>query len=913
LSLALQHQRNKFMLFDSSGYVSREGENADAVFGVRMLPPISIRLHTSAMTVDESNTGVVVRATSAQGAVKGAEALVVGGVATFTDLMFTGSEPHSAVLTFTAGTQGDAPVQGNTLLSGAISVNRIMLKHQLAFAPQSFVQRTVKYVELKNDEFFVIPSIIVQVKDSARQIDSSPMSEEDSLQMTTSGGINPELSADTSRPFVNGIASFINVKFKPSKEGKVTLKFTFNNGAQQPVQLESGEIRFEKDLLAATAGASPVDHVRSQIQQCKFIGTSTTCPVSIKFADEFTTQTSFVYKEGQEFSATVGAPIPLVRVTLADRFGRAQDKAGLSENAPVLVAYTGEAPGAESLLVTKGSPPANEGVYQNGEYVFSCLQFARLPGQLSKIRFIALDKDDRLPYQLMSTISTGFVTVVGNAVSNFDLRFGADSSISRPAQPFSAMLNMALPPIHVELVDSANQFDDTDSSTVIIASASSGKIDDNGGRELVKNGKATFAALKFSTVADEATITFTAVQTHNAVAGKSITTGLFTLTTTAIPTFELAFSDTVDVNNMVSHPFQPFVFRNMSDGNPTIVASIIVRDSAHQVAPVGAATKITIEVLCDEGRLGGGQPAAVIQSTTGCVCANFSSRITAQDPDYAEGTPFYLRYIVTAATGTAAGLIGSSLVVGPITVEATQQKQSTCAAHLQSPTVVTEFRLEPTELRQRAAATVAGLAFLMSVDETRVVLDLSTVADISRIDHLTLAQWSGAKVSLNFGEPAADDANQKSSAQLAADFVALRLRCEANSLSLAAAYYATDVKNCDAAQFTQSLAETKLCAAGATLPKCQCYAIGVIASWGQACFDDKTVASELLTVCDELSACGDAEIRNVCTHVLANDPRSLLWLWLLLGATGAVAIGIFVLYKRGYLTRRRTTLHKDDD
>ena len=168
--------RNRFINFvPSSSFFAYENIGNTAVLGLAM-PPIVIQLYTSSMESDVSNTGLVIQATTEQGTLEGAEALVVRGVATFSNLAFVGTAPRSSVITFTAGTQGGLPVQQYSLSSGAVSVaiTAIKAKH-FSFAQSSFIQSTEqRSVRLDTATgTFVIPSIIVQMKDSAYQIDST--------------------------------------------------------------------------------------------------------------------------------------------------------------------------------------------------------------------------------------------------------------------------------------------------------------------------------------------------------------------------------------------------------------------------------------------------------------------------------------------------------------------------------------------------------------------------------------------------------------------------------------------------------------------------------------------------------------------------------------------------------------------
>ena len=177
LQLVTTTQRNKFMLFDEDrSFIPRENQGNTAVLGTPM-PVIVINIYDSAMAKDATNTGLIITASTPQGTLSGAEALVVRGVATFKELVFTGSPPRSAVITFTAGTQAALPVAGSTLLSGSLSVTSTAIKAKhLSFSYTSSANaQTALAIATGPTGGFEIPPVTVNVLDSGYSFDPTAM------------------------------------------------------------------------------------------------------------------------------------------------------------------------------------------------------------------------------------------------------------------------------------------------------------------------------------------------------------------------------------------------------------------------------------------------------------------------------------------------------------------------------------------------------------------------------------------------------------------------------------------------------------------------------------------------------------------------------------------------------------------
>jgi hypothetical protein len=882
--------RNRFMLFDrASSSITMENQGGTAVLGVP-LRPVVINLYTSAMELDTSNTGLIITATTPQGTLSGAEALVVRGVAQFAELTFVGVAPRSAVITFTAGTQGATAVARATLLSGAMVVSVTAVKAQyLSFARASQIQTTAIKLAETNEEF-TITSIIIQMLDSARQIDTTASNIDLELVLPTSCVIKGDIS-QVRATVSNGVAVFSGLTF-------TNCPTTFFIGVSDPtstarVPLSSGQVAVERNLLTADA-RQVLQNARAFLARCVEVS-DTSCPLTLAFAAEWGPYSSFVFAAEQPFAASVGSTIPTIVVELRDEFG--VSTLFPASVAPQLVAYTADDPAAEQLLVTKDG--ANRGVYQKGRYYFSCLQFASAPAGLVRIQFMPVDESGTPAIRLEgitrgAPLRTGFATVTSVPTPAYGLRFAADVSvIAYAGQASSAVLNVALPAVTVEVTDSRGELDTTDSTTVIVASVSAGQLDATGARERVTRGRATFHGLKFSSMVDEPLLAFRAYQSARALAGRSLSTGRFMLTTLPVAEFNLGFLPQLTAESQVTHAFKSFIFQNLTDA--VVRASIVVLDSAHQRATAVTST-IYISPSSEQVNLDSSELKS-IDSRSACACANFSNRITGYKDGYQPGTPIYVTYTAVDASGL---LRGKTVVAGPIVVGSLLAGATTCAANLVAPVVVAEFRM--TVAQFRAANVRSQLAYLMGIELGRVTVQDASLTSITRVDHSTLATWVGSKAAIVFGDPLPASTNQKTSAQLAADFVGLRPRCDTVSvLKLEAAYYQQDDQKCSPDGFRASITTSRQCADQSILNPCQCYNLGVFAAWGFACAEDKAVLSEFLEICKDLADCAEVEIYDVCQTVLANEETSWTWAYIVLGCGLGLIVIVLVLRRTGIL------------
>ena len=882
LTVTAAGARSTFINFvPSSSFFAYENIGNTAVLGLAM-PPIVIQLYTSSMESDVSNTGLVIQATTEQGTLEGAEALVVRGVATFSNLAFVGTAPRSSVITFTAGTQGGLPVQQYSLSSGAVSVaiTAIKAKH-FSFAQSSFIQSTEqRSVRLDTATgTFVIPSIIVQMKDSAYQIDSSV----NNLAVTLN--VDPQ-SISVSSPdtiMTSGIASYASLTFSNARAAGVTITVAekYPTGARS--SLSSALINVIVDPLGE--GTDRQSNQLTEFERCRATGQD--CIFSLEFAGS---SMSFIFAEGQELYTSVGGTLPEIRIFLNDQFGKTKEMT--ASLVPVVVAYTGDDPQGETLLETGGA--ANHGTWQDGTYIFSCLQFKEQPEGLVRIQFMAIDSK-AAAYSGINQLRTGFVTVTSSVTANYGLRFSSTNSLFiYPGQPSSAVLNVALPPITIELVDSLYVADTSNNDVVIVATTSSGQLDANGAREIVTKGKAVFSTLKFISIGDEPILTFKAQSALQPVGGKSITTGSLTLTTLPIASFEIAFMSSTDGNNDVTHEFQAFTFAKLSDVKVHTV--VMVRDSAHQYES-SAAASVEIRESCDQ--------ASIIDTTLQSIAvggrtANFTTTFSRYWDGYLN-SDIYITFTVQG--GGNALLVGKSVTVGPIKV-LERSGTAKCADLVANPIVVMEFRISVAEFTAAADDIKSKVAFLVGAEANRV--KFANIRKVRGVDHSTVAHWTGTKVDVSFLDPLTTSTNRKSSSQLASELAKLNLACQSGSdLGLETLYLLAQDNDCDADAFLASLNESAVCAATGVIPLCQCYEAGVMHSWGMNCVDESGLEDEYRDLCGLLSACAEAETNDVCEDFYSRQPLDWLkYLWWSLAVVVPAGVMVLVLKRYGIICQQ---------
>lgn len=246
-------------------------------------------------------------------------------------------------------------------------------------------------------------------------------------------------------------------------------------------------------------------------------------------------------------------------------------------------------------------------------------------------------------------IVTGRVNVT-NAVSNFNLRFQPYGAglLSAAGQPSFATIGVAMPPIVVELVTSANAIDTSSNDITITATSSGATL--TGSFVRVANGVATFRELTFvSDIPGDFKLTFTAGDAGSApVQGKSIVTGTVTTFAAVTPNVRPRFRAT---DSYIQYAGQS---RPMTLGLalPPIIVVLATSDHSGPQKVNGTAANILGEASLSNGAFATGATLSGLIVTDGVLVINnlrinsgldpvlticFRSGITSGDPPPADG------------------------------------------------------------------------------------------------------------------------------------------------------------------------------------------------------------------------------------------------------------------------------------
>jgi hypothetical protein len=153
-------------------------------------------------------------------------------------------------------------------------------------------------------------------------------------------------------------------------------------------------------------------------------------------------------------------------------------------------------------------------------------------------------------------------------------------------------------------------------------------------------------------------------------------------------------------------------------------------------------------------------------------------------------------------------------------------------------------------------------------------------------------------VDVSFSDPTTTSLNLKSSAQLAAEFVALRSTCSADIPGFKGVYYKSREVACNAAQVASALEDVQACITQNFVPSCHCYNSILFQPFGVACRDDADLSDMFNSICNQISDCRDAYINEICIALLSKSYTDLLWLWSMLGILGGGLLFLGFLYQR---------------
>lgn len=916
---------NDFAEFDPDlSFIREDNIGSTAVLGVD-LPPVVINLLSSSRQRDSSNTGLVVRASTSQGQIRGNMALVVRGVATFNNLAFVGDTvPRAAVIRFSV-----SPSEGRDLVlfSGAIEVARTVIhaKH-FVFAPWSDLNARSSRQLIVNDsgpvQIVSVPLVAVRLLNSAFALDPEAGPFDAELLVDPPGLLVALRGSRTLVAFGAGAfpaAVFQLTEAATQRTTGFTVRFivrdlSLGNATQGPrTDLSTGDIFVVPSSAAQTRHHSSITLA---LAECAVTPKSDSCEYDLKFDAAGGGARSAVFEADGALTGTAGSPLATIRIELIDRFG---SLASGMNGAPTLVAHTSEEPTlTDSLLASTGTQSA---LKFDGFFEFSCLRFLTSPSTLVRLRFTA--RDSKGAWLRALTVRTGFVRIASAPTSYFGLRIARSlppqypvvpgAAVAEAGQRSTAVVGVTLPPIVVEVTDSLGVLDSgTDSIPLtIVALPTTGQSSLLlGASAAVRNGLAIFDGLRFSAVSDDVALTFTANMAPEAtevlpVAGSSVLTGSFKVTVAPQPLSHMFFGPLPSNyvlprgSVLLTKPYEATTFANLSDVSVTVVLRF--RDSAHR--PVTARSQ-------SEGGLHNGVLHGLEVRVTSAV---FDVEQTANDPDPScgclmltirprswkssatAGAPAYVSFSVSAVgpRGDPA-MIGQTLTVGPISV-VSEANPDACAAGTASAFVYAEYQVPLLSFDSTKAER--QLAYVMALETDRVTIDKQLGVPVDRKDHDSLAPWTGVRVPVRFSDPRPSDRNRQPGSVLAAALTSLEPDCTAPDLLLRSAYFPEPDRSCKSDAFDRAAAQSRQCMRQGLQGACECWAQNLFADAGPRCIRERQ--SDLQTICLEMSSCSDAQISAVCDQV-PEKVQNLTGMYVSIVAVlvGGVGGGIFVIRRR---------------
>lgn len=885
LTLVEDISRNRFIQLDPlTSYIRYENEGGTAVLGVPM-PAIVIKLYTSQMGFDGSNTGLVILARSAQTTeLKGAEALVIRGVATFADLTFVNFAPRSASITFStilpSGRTGE-------LFSGAIFVTDSAIKaSRIRFADTSEIsEQNAAYAipaaptGTSNQFKITLPTVRVLFVDSANRYDLTA----DRIELELSIDPPTYVFTETGTNKMTAVSDYGTVVWdKKAVTANAASNTTFSIRIADKTGIRSTLVSSKVTILDSTLS------VAAQLGSC--VSNAGNCSLKLKFLGTYGTRSSAVYAEDIAIFTTAGSTMPKIVVCLTDWFGPVYNQnrnIDITSSTFRVKAYTSD-PNNEKVLDVSGV----YGRFQNGLYIFECLRINAATG-LVRINFVA-ETSGGLVFEGLGRPRTGFTTVLSSPISGYAVRFASSSLLQYGGQRTSGIVGVALPPIVLEVVDSQNQLDAADASVTVVATTSTG---DTSSPVTAQKGLISFPLVQFLTASENPTITFTVTKSNNPVSGQSLASGGVQLTTLVIPFYEVAFDSDRNTQSQITSQFQ-----SKSDITAwgEIRSILVIRDSAHETIQslgsyVGA---IQVDVMSDDADIGTPVAATFLPTCANrnYPCVDIRTRINGVRPNVGvpDGGPVYLKYRVRSGPAL---LVGQQLVAGPLSVAGTGA--SCGGAGGGSSAVVAEFNQSKSIFDTRVDSISADIAKALGVEAARVSIDRTTAKQVIRTDFVNLAEHLVTKVHISFLDPLPTSTIRKSRSDLQSEFLQVRPQCDLASLRLWAVYNLLQEKDCNPQLFLDGIQAAKTCTRSGAKPMCECYENGVVRDHGAVCANDPTLATDLVTMCTEIrSTCEDSGIQNLCSSVLTPKKSSMVWAWATLGAIGGLGIAGFVAFKK---------------
>jgi hypothetical protein len=272
--------RNFDIQFQSYGasLFSLPGQTSFATVGVA-LPPVVIHVVTSAQSLDTQSNELGITATADGGAIlSGGFIRVSGGVAMFSELTFVSETPGQYSITFTVGSEGDAPAAGKTLATGLVTVvGGRTPDFRIRFQNVSYIAYA-GHVMPVTLACCAMPNVSVEIVDSTHQPAANQTGEHPRLQATValSGGFSfSGSSGPTKVRFRDGVAVFQNLRIDAAFNPVLTVCVESDLGERDPDAVNgqcvsSGALGTRQNydsvgalrLLRETEFASPVELTR---------------------------------------------------------------------------------------------------------------------------------------------------------------------------------------------------------------------------------------------------------------------------------------------------------------------------------------------------------------------------------------------------------------------------------------------------------------------------------------------------------------------------------------------------------------------------------------------------------------------------------------------------------------------------
>eukprot|EP00759_Apiculatamorpha_spiralis_P012864 PhF_6_TR1971/c0_g1_i2/m.3264 len=477
----------------TNSFFTAQDQGFDLAVNVVPSPAIVVLLVDSAGVEDTTENALTITV-SGPSEISGTSARMTAGVATFSSFKFTQCLSTQVKLTFTAGTEGTTMASGKKLVSGAVTVNGVA-NNMIAFSKTgSFITAAGQAPSTTVGVSVPIPTIQIELQDSCGNLNASVNG-----VIITASSDKASLGGTTSASITNGIAKFSNLMFASASSSPM---LTFTVGNQLPNIPAAG--------TTLITGAFVVQMFAANIR--------------------FTTK-SYVTAESIAVSVVQGAPFfPPFAIELLDGNGVPDT----TTDSPITVTATwcDGTVVAPSATMTKGTPATFTNLVLNSCPINPCaLTFTANGGPTGMLPVGG------------KTLVTGLVTVT--PMPAYDMVYvRGDSYVESPSEAKAATVNVAMPPIVIQIIDSCDSPDITVNGVVIMASATVGKI---GGsvNATVTDGLAIFNNLMITDApTNKATVVFTAGEEGGYAVQRDTLVATFNVETTLKNNVNMRFRST---------------------------------------------------------------------------------------------------------------------------------------------------------------------------------------------------------------------------------------------------------------------------------------------------------------------------------------------------------------------------------